>query len=161
MVHIGLGVYDCSNKIIVEDGAYNIRGGKDASGNPPPCLMQDAAAPQVDCQGAAATPDHPLLLSPPTPPTQRSDHATTVLMRCGPSASSSDHDLQVLLDPAMHAAVSAVHGKTLGGFTIDAKPARPGCVHPCIHSGGHTRLRSSSHSSMLIHPGCSQERLHM
>ena len=27
VVHLGLGVYDCTDKLIVEDGAYNIRNG--------------------------------------------------------------------------------------------------------------------------------------
>lgn len=32
VVHLGLGVYDCHAKILVEDGAYNGRAGKDATG---------------------------------------------------------------------------------------------------------------------------------
>lgn len=48
VIHLGLGVYDCVDKILVEDGAINKRANlKDAAGNLPPAGMLDEKGPNV------------------------------------------------------------------------------------------------------------------
>eukprot|EP00929_Paragymnodinium_shiwhaense_P028814 TRINITY_DN16630_c0_g1_i4.p1 TRINITY_DN16630_c0_g1~~TRINITY_DN16630_c0_g1_i4.p1 ORF type:complete len:285 (+),score=31.23 TRINITY_DN16630_c0_g1_i4:67-921(+) len=78
VVHLGLGVYDCRDKILVEDGAYNKRDGKDALGKLPASGWMEFLASET-CESGR-----------------------------------------------MHAVVQALDGRTLGGYQVEAAPARPG-----------------------------------
>eukprot|EP00929_Paragymnodinium_shiwhaense_P028813 TRINITY_DN16630_c0_g1_i3.p1 TRINITY_DN16630_c0_g1~~TRINITY_DN16630_c0_g1_i3.p1 ORF type:complete len:343 (+),score=66.38 TRINITY_DN16630_c0_g1_i3:67-1095(+) len=83
VVHLGLGVYDCRDKILVEDGAYNKRDGKDALGKLPASGWMEFLASET-CESGR-----------------------------------------------MHAVVQALDGRTLGGYQVEAAPARPGNRYIC------------------------------
>jgi hypothetical protein len=46
VIHIGLGVYDCDNLLLLEQGAFNGRAGLDALGHPPPGTTMEVGAGQ-------------------------------------------------------------------------------------------------------------------
>jgi hypothetical protein len=47
VIHLGLGVYDNKESILVEQGAYNLRRGNDALGHEPLALTIETGAPEV------------------------------------------------------------------------------------------------------------------
>ena len=53
VIHMGLGVYDRHDTILVENDAYNLRQGQDALAHSPPGHTIEMGAPQVLVQGSA------------------------------------------------------------------------------------------------------------